>query len=236
MSFYSPLRAVGVSIAALSVTATTGLALASVPTADTVTLATPASTASAADATPLERTFPISSRDAERDALASELSLAAQYRTDALTTTQDAISATDQALQAQRAAEEAKRAAEATRVAAEKAAADELAREQGYAPGTTAPKEIARQIAKNVYGWGDGEFTCYDNIIMRESNWIVTADNPTSSAYGIPQALPGKRMASEGADWRTNPATQIRWGLKYVKERYGSPCRAWSFKRANGWY
>ena len=71
---------------------------------------------------------------------------------------------------------------------------------------------------------------------MRESMWDQYADNPTSSAYGIPQALPGKRMASEGTDWATNPATQIKWGLKYVKERYGTPCKAWSFKRANGWY
>ena len=71
---------------------------------------------------------------------------------------------------------------------------------------------------------------------MRESLWNPRADNPTSSAYGIPQALPGSRMASEGADWKTNPATQIKWGLKYVAERYGTPCSAWSFKAAHGWY
>ena len=111
----------------------------------------------------------------------------------------------------------------------------EEARRLGYTPGSK-PKEIARQLAQNIYGWGADQFSCYDSIIMRESEWIVTADNPTSSAYGIPQALPGKRMASEGADWQTNPATQIKWGLKYVEERYGTPCKAWSFKRANGWY
>lgn len=71
---------------------------------------------------------------------------------------------------------------------------------------------------------------------MRESKWDVFADNPTSSAYGIPQALPGNRMASFGADWQTNPATQIKWGLNYIKERYGTPCAGWSFKKANGWY
>ena len=71
---------------------------------------------------------------------------------------------------------------------------------------------------------------------MRESRWIVTADNPNSSAYGIPQALPGAKMASFGSDWRTNAATQIRWGLDYVHDRYGTPCQAWSFKRGHGWY
>ena len=108
--------------------------------------------------------------------------------------------------------------------------------ELGYEPATTDPREIARQIMLNKYEWGEDQFACYDSIIMRESRWIVTADNPYSSAYGIPQALPGKRMAEFGDDWRTNPATQIRWGLNYVDERYGTPCQAWSFKRGHGWY
>ncbi len=69
-----------------------------------------------------------------------------------------------------------------------------------------------------------------------ESGWRVDADNPSSSAYGIPQALPGSKMASAGADWATNPVTQIRWGLGYIADRYGSPCSAWSFKNGNGWY
>ncbi len=106
----------------------------------------------------------------------------------------------------------------------------------GYDPAITDPREIARSMMLNKYGWGDDQFSCYDHIIMRESRWILTADNPTSSAYGIPQALPGSKMASAGADWRTNAATQIRWGLDYVQERYGTPCGAWSFKRGHGWY
>ncbi len=106
----------------------------------------------------------------------------------------------------------------------------------GYEPSITDPREIARQIMLNKYGWGADEFACYDHIIMRESRWNPYADNPTSSAYGIPQALPGRRMAAFGADWRTNPVTQIRWGLDYVDDRYGTPCRAWSFKRGHGWY
>lgn len=106
----------------------------------------------------------------------------------------------------------------------------------GYEPSVTDPREIARQMMLNKYGWGDDQFACYDRIIMRESRWNPYADNPRSSAYGIPQALPGKRMAAFGADWRTNPATQIRWGLDYVDDRYGTPCQAWSFKRSHGWY
>jgi hypothetical protein len=66
--------------------------------------------------------------------------------------------------------------------------------------------------------------------------WRVDATNPSSGAYGIPQALPGSKMATIASDWRTNPATQIIWGIEYMKDRYGSPCAAWSFKSANGWY
>jgi hypothetical protein len=127
------------------------------------------------------------------------------------------------------------------REAAKKAAAEKAARRRalanrGYEPGTTDPREIARQILKNKYGYGENQFNCFDNIIIRESMWRVTATNPSSGAYGIPQALPGSKMASAGSDWRTNPATQIIWAIGYMKDRYGSPCAAWSFKRAHGWY
>lgn len=106
----------------------------------------------------------------------------------------------------------------------------------GYTPGTKNPRTIARQMMRSRYGWGDTQFECYNNVIMRESGWDPLADNPTSSAYGIPQALPGKKMAQFGSDWRTNPVTQITWGLWYVKDRYGTPCSAWSFKQEHGWY
>lgn len=111
-----------------------------------------------------------------------------------------------------------------------------LVADLGYEPGTTDPREIARQMMANFYQWGDDQFACYDKIIMRESKWSITADNPHSTAYGIPQALPGSKMAEFGSDWRTNPATQIRWGLDYVQQRYGTPCQAWSFKHSHGWY
>nr|WP_269779338.1 hypothetical protein [Propioniciclava soli] len=168
--------------------------------------------------------------------LAGELASRSSDRTDpaaAADARSAQLTATAQAIADREAAIEAERQAEIDRQAAERAA---FIATQGYTPETTEPKEIARQIAANSYGWGEDQFTCYNNIIMRESMWDTFADNPTSSAYGIPQALPGSKMASEGADWETNPATQIKWGLKYVKERFGTPCSAWSFKQANGWY
>ncbi len=131
----------------------------------------------------------------------------------------------------------AKKAAAKTAAAQKKAAAAEArAKSLGYEPGTTDPKSIAKQIMVNRYGWGANQFSCYDNIIMRESMWDTYAENPGSGAYGIPQALPASKLAKFGSDWRTNPATQIRWGLDYVKDRYGTPCSAWGFKSANGWY
>ena len=126
--------------------------------------------------------------------------------------------------------------AAAKKAAAEKAALRRALANRGYQPGTTDPREIARQILKNKYGYGENQFDCFNNIIIRESMWRVTATNPSSGAYGIPQALPGSKMAKAGSDWRTNPATQIIWAVGYMKDRYGSPCAAWSFKRAHGWY
>ncbi|WP_419997848.1 LysM peptidoglycan-binding domain-containing protein [Streptomyces boninensis] len=80
------------------------------------------------------------------------------------------------------------------------------------------------------------QFTCFSNIVERESGWNHKATNPSSGAYGLVQALPGSKMASAGADWRTNPVTQIKWGLTYMNERYDSPCGAWEFWQANRWY
>ena len=79
------------------------------------------------------------------------------------------------------------------------------------------------------------EFGCLDNIWTRESGWRYNAQN-ASGAYGIPQALPGSKMASAGADWQTNPATQIKWGLGYIKSIYGTPCNAWAFWQGHSYY
>ncbi|MFE5663574.1 transglycosylase SLT domain-containing protein [Streptomyces niveus] len=80
------------------------------------------------------------------------------------------------------------------------------------------------------------QYQCFSNIVSHESTWNYKAQNPSSGAYGLVQALPGSKMASAGADWQTNPATQIKWGLNYMNDRYGSPCGAWSFWQANNWY
>lgn len=105
----------------------------------------------------------------------------------------------------------------------------------GSAPSGS-PKAIARSMMSSGYGWGDSQYSCYNKIITQESGWNYKAKNPSSGAYGIPQALPGSKMASAGSDWQTNPATQIKWSLGYIKDRYGSPCKAWSFKQGTGWY
>jgi hypothetical protein len=86
------------------------------------------------------------------------------------------------------------------------------------------------------YGWGDDQFPCLVALWNRESGWRVQALNRSSGAYGIPQALPGEKMASAGPDWRTSAATQISWGLAYIKARYASPCGAWDHSQRTGWY
>jgi uncharacterized protein YabE (DUF348 family) len=109
------------------------------------------------------------------------------------------------------------------------------------APEPSAPvpagsaKEIAQQMAA-ARGWTGQEWTCLDLLWERESGWNHQAANPSSGAYGIPQALPGSKMGSAGSDWATNPATQIEWGLGYIADRYGSPCGAWSHSESVGWY
>ena len=86
------------------------------------------------------------------------------------------------------------------------------------------------------YGWDDSQYSCLYALWMRESSWNYRASNPYSGAYGIPQALPGSKMATAGADWATNPETQVDWGLGYISGRYGSPCAAWEHSESIGWY
>jgi hypothetical protein len=97
------------------------------------------------------------------------------------------------------------------------------------------PQDIARALL-STYGWSADQFGCLDSLWERESHWNVYADNPSSSAYGIPQALPGSKMASAGPDWATNAVTQIKWGLGYIADRYGSPCSAWGHSESHGFY
>lgn len=110
----------------------------------------------------------------------------------------------------------------------------------GWAPPFVTPDPgSAQAIAYDMVrarGWGDAEFSCLVALWNKESGWRVNAYNGSSGAYGIPQALPGNKMASAGADWETNPATQIAWGLGYIGGRYGTPCGAWSHSQSVGWY
>jgi hypothetical protein len=108
-----------------------------------------------------------------------------------------------------------------------------------YVTSTPPDPNTAQSIAYNMMGsFGFSPqtyFGCLVDLWNRESGWVYDAENP-SGAYGIPQALPGDKMASAGADWQTDPATQIRWGLGYIKQVYGNPCNAWAFEEANGYY
>ena len=109
-----------------------------------------------------------------------------------------------------------------------------------WAPPAAVPDPgTAQAIAADMVaarGWGPGEFDCLVALWNRESGWRVNAYNASSGAYGIPQALPGNKMATAGPDWQTNPATQIAWGLGYIGGRYGSPCGAWGHSQSVGWY
>jgi hypothetical protein len=91
-----------------------------------------------------------------------------------------------------------------------------------------------RLVARKT--WPGQQFRCLDSLWTRESNWNHRAYNRGSGAYGIPQALPGWKMSLVAMDWRLNPHTQIKWGLNYIKGRYGSPCGAWGHFRSHNWY
>ncbi len=137
---------------------------------------------------------------------------------------------------AERAAAVAAQRREAAAVRARAAAKARAAAQRAAAART--PTGDARSIARQLLaarGWS-GQFGCLDALWQRESNWNHRAMNPSSGAYGIPQSLPASKMASAGSDWRTNPATQIRWGLSYIASRYGTPCGAWGHSQSNGWY
>lgn len=99
-----------------------------------------------------------------------------------------------------------------------------------------ANRALGKEMAAAKHGWTGSEWECLNTLWTRESNWRHTAHNSSSGAHGIPQALPGSKMGSHGADWATNPATQISWGLSYVKNRYGTPCGAWGHFLQKNWY
>lgn len=152
------------------------------------------------------------------------------------------------------AADKLQSAARASARAAQQAASDKKAAAKQKAAATREKAQTSRDTTRppaasfggspqayaaamlSSYGWDQGQMSCLVSLWNRESGWRANATNPSSGAYGIPQSLPGSKMASAGADWQTNPATQIRWGLGYIKATYGSPCGAWGHSQATGWY
>jgi hypothetical protein len=182
--------------------------------------------------------------------LLADIPAGQQARVQGASLTQQADSASTAAhSEATKSAEEAARKqaakdAEAKKEAADKAAAERAAKEasrsSSRADASDFPQKAAytvgevQSMAKKIVG--SGQYQCFSEIVERESGWNYRASNASSGAYGLMQALPGSKMASAGADWKTNPATQIKWGLNYMDSRYGSPCGAWEFWQANNWY
>ncbi|MCI4656969.1 phospholipase [Cryobacterium zhongshanensis] len=148
--------------------------------------------------------------------------------------------AAEAAAAAARAAAEAQ-AAQAAKAAKAAAAAEAAAAapQAASSSGDNSPagaRATASAMASSRYGWGSGEFSCLSQLWQRESGWNYAAYNSSSGATGIPQALPGSKMASAGSDWATNAATQISWGLGYIKSAYGTPCSAWAHSESFGYY
>jgi hypothetical protein len=115
-----------------------------------------------------------------------------------------------------------------------------VAKKSFSAPAAAVPDPGSAQAyaygAVQGRGWGEDQYSCLVSLWSRESGWRVNAMNTSSGAYGIPQSLPGSKMASAGADWETNAGTQIEWGLGYISGRYGTPCGAWAHSEDAGWY
>ncbi|MGN6687976.1 MAG: hypothetical protein ACTHK1_10595 [Actinomycetales bacterium] len=138
--------------------------------------------------------------------------------------------------------EKAARAAAAAKKAEKKAAAQREARarvSRDSARAALTSPSAARSLGRSMaaaMGWGSGQFQCLDVLWTHESGWNARASNPSSGAYGIPQALPGSKMGAYGGDWRTNARTQIEWGLHYIRSSYGTPCGAWNHWQNNHWY
>lgn len=172
----------------------------------------------------------------------------AQVQSESLTTQANFQAIAADASAKKDAEEAARKAAAQTAIdkkeAAEKAAKDAKKREEAEAKASRDASDfpvsssytvaqiqsMARQMVPS------DQFQCFSNIVDHESDWNYKAVNASSGAYGLFQALPGSKMSSVGSDWQTNPATQIKWGLNYMNDRYGSPCGAWDFWQANNWY
>lgn len=135
--------------------------------------------------------------------------------------------------------EQARAAAELAQRQADAAAARERTQQQRAARSATRTFQAPTVGGAQSYArsrLSSSQYSCLDSVVRHESGWNHRATNPSSGAYGLMQALPGSKMSSAGSDWRTNPVTQIKWGLSYMNARYGSPCGAWNFWLKNRWY
>jgi hypothetical protein len=144
-----------------------------------------------------------------------------------------------QAAVEQAAAANAAKAAKADAAKAAKARAAANVAVKAKKAAATIPSGSPQRVARPMlgqFGWSGRQFSCLSSLWEHESGWSLTAQNPSSGAYGIPQALPGSQMATAGGDWQTNAATQVKWGLTYIQGRYGSPCGAWAHEQSAGWY
>ena len=219
----------------------------------------PASTtASAATVAPAEPRIVRASRSAVRSPLPVSVPVDLPWELPGRVEAQSMADAVAAQIEAQRvAAEQAAAAAAAAaaqvaaeqavaQVAADQAAAMKAAAATAKAAARTAPTAVlpsspapasgsVKDFASSLVGGGE-QFACLDRLFQKESGWNAAASNRSSGAFGIPQALPGSKMASAGADWATNPNTQVLWGVGYVNGRYGSACAAWAAWQAKGWY
>ncbi|MEV3854325.1 lytic transglycosylase domain-containing protein [Streptomyces sp. NPDC050095] len=143
---------------------------------------------------------------------------------------EDAIAKQQDAQAAKEKAEKEAKEREAEKIASRSASRDA----SSFAPQSSYSISQIQAMARQMVP--SGQFQCFSNIVNHESSWNYRATNASSGAYGLFQALPASKYSSAGADWQTNPATQIKWGLNYMNSRYGSPCDAWSFWQANNWY
>ena len=132
---------------------------------------------------------------------------------------------------------EAKKKAEELRIAQSKQVTSRGGTSVRTATGTKAEYQAyAKNLCINTYGWTENDFNCLVKLWERESHWNPNAHNKSSGAHGICQALPASKMASEGSDYMTNYKIQVKWGLKYIKNRYGTPANAWAHSQQKGWY
>ena len=250
-SFMSSKRSKVIAVAAAG---TLAVAIAAGAAAATLPSGTAAASASAADAyLTVVAGHQGATRAAQADTMSgAQLVINAERARFGLQHSEDVAAA--KAAAAAQAAAKASAAKAAAATAAEAAAAKQAAAKQAAAtqaasaapPTQTvvtqqaaepsgSPQQVAEQML-GQFGWSSSQFSCLEPLWERESGWDVTAENPSSGAYGIPQALSGSLMASAGPDWQTDAATQIRWGLTYIQGRYGSPCGAWAHEEADGWY